>query len=190
MDARLLSFKNSKKSSPIWMRELIAWLTMIKYFYDRSYSNRKTPKWFVWYSLQLINTSVFICHEEILGIAIPFLFQDIPRGRWLSGCHDTKLHSEVGQAPVNKAGTPTPSLNTEKRNLMSWMSKTKLQTNDITRANTCFWWVSEQVSSWNNTPNTDGMNIKNIKIYCAVLRSKRSQRRSQTRENNSLFIVL
>lgn len=111
----------------------------------------KTPKWFVWYSLQLINTSVFICHEEILGIAIPFLFQDIPRGRWLSGCHDTKLHSEVGQAPVNKAGTPTPSLNTEKRNLMSWMSKTKLQTHDITRANTCFWWVSEQVSSWNNT---------------------------------------
>lgn len=162
MDARLLSFKNSKKSSPIWARELIDRLTMIKYFNDRSYSNGKqTSGWFVWYSRQLINTVVLSVMGKSLGLRFLFNSGTGHVGGVSSPLMIRSCDREVSRAQIHKTRTSTASLNPEKRNLMSWASKGKLQTNDTTNEQTAA--VDESVNrSAREAKTLPGWSLKHI----------------------------
>lgn len=121
MDVRSVSFKNSKKSSPVWLSTDNLLLTMIKNKYDQSYSNSNTSKVvrLTKHGCRSDTGNIYIS-EKTLKTDDSFILLGSTHGRCGYVYHNTGLRCWVNQTRTFKTGAPTHTLNPEKRNLTDW----------------------------------------------------------------------
>lgn len=115
MDVRLVSFKNSKKSSPVWLSTDNFLLAMIKNKNDQQTLTRPRLN-----ADADLTQAIFTFRRKCWSFLLSFMLVGSTHGRCGYVCHDTGLRYWIGQTRRFKTGAPTHCANLEKRNLSDW----------------------------------------------------------------------